>query len=164
MLKPHDLVVCLYLALNEQPTFAQAADVLRMSASMVHRAVQRATEAKLIDRDRRVLRQNFIELIEHGLRYVFYPEIGGMSRGVATGAAAPGLRERLSVTPENSPVWAHASGRARGPVLIPLHPSAADVALSNPTLHTALAAIDLIRIGTARERAVAGEVIEGLLA
>jgi hypothetical protein len=38
-----------------------------------------------------------------------------------------------------------------------------EVALENPTLHTALAAVDLIRIGTARERAVATQVLHELL-
>jgi hypothetical protein len=94
---------------------------------------------------------------------VFYPELGSSSRGVPTGAAAPVLRDRLVVSSENSPVWPHPKGRARGHILAPLHPSVSEVALENPTLHTALAAVDLIRIGTAREREVAAEVLQELL-
>lgn len=84
-------------------------------------------------------------------------------RGVQTGAAAPGLCEQLSSTPENSPVWPTPKGRARGYALTPLYPTVAEIARADPTMHGALAALDLLRIGTARERRVAGDYLETLL-
>lgn len=168
MLRTQDLLVCLHLGLvsNSQFQFgyAQIAESLQMPISTAHRAVQRAVAAKLLDANHQVILPNLVELLVHGIRYVFYPELGSSSRGVPTGAAAPGLDERLAVTSENSPVWPHPKGRARGHILAPLHPSVPEVALTNHSLYTALAAVDLIRIGTARERAVAAEVLQELLA
>jgi hypothetical protein len=165
VLKPQDLLVCLHLglAVKAQSGYAQIAEALRMPMSTAHRAVARATAAKLLDTHHPVIGSNHVELLVHGVRYVVYPELGSSSRGVPTGAAAPVLRDRLVVSSENSPVWPHPKGRARGHILAPLHPSVSEVALENPTLHTALAAVDLIRIGTAREREVAAEVLQELL-
>lgn len=165
MLRPQDLLVCLHLGLgtNAQLGYAQIAESLQMPISTAHRAVQRAVAAKLLDASHQVILPNLVELLVHGVRYVFYPELGSSSRGVPTGAAAPGLNDRLAATSENSPVWPHPKGRARGHILAPLHPSVPDVALRNPSLYTALAAVDLIRIGTARERTVAADVLQELL-
>jgi hypothetical protein len=165
VLKPQDLFVCLHLGLvpNTKPIYAALAESLHMPVSTVHRSLQRVSAAKLLDHDLQIIRPNLLELLVHGVRYVFFTQLGSQSRGVPTGAAAPGLRDRLAVSSENSPVWPHPNGRARGHILAPLHPSVSQVALENPTLHTALAAVDLIRIGTARERAVASEVLQELL-
>jgi hypothetical protein len=165
VLKPQDLFVCVHLALvpTGKSSYAQIAESLHMPVSTVHRALQRAVAAKLLDDNNQAIRPNLLELLVHGVRYVFYVKSGSETRGVPTGAAAPGLRDRLAVSTENSPVWPDPKGRARGHILAPLYPSVAEVALENPTLHTALAAVDLIRIGTARERAVAAEVLQELL-
>jgi hypothetical protein len=163
VLKPQDLLVCLHLAFDAEPGYARIVESLHMPLSTAHRAVQRATAAKLLDTNTQVIRANLLELLVHGVRYVFYPELGSSSRGVPTGAAAPGLRDRVTASTENSPVWPHPKGRARGHILAPLHPSVPDIALENSSLHTALASIDLIRIGSAREREVAAEVLQELL-
>jgi hypothetical protein len=163
VLKPQDILVCLHLSFGAESGYARIAESLHMPLSTAHRAVQRAAAAKLIDTNAQVIRANLLELLVHGVRYVFYPELGSSSRGVPTGATAPGLRDRVTASTENSPVWPHPKGRARGHILAPLHPSVPDIALMNENLYTALAAVDLIRIGTARERAVAAEVLQELL-
>ncbi len=165
VLKPQDLLVCLHLALvsDAQSGYAQIAESLRMPMSTAYRAVQQAAAAKLLDHSNNVIRSNLLELLVHGVRYVFYPELGSVCRGVPTGAAAPGLCDRLAQSTENSPVWPHPKGHVRGNMLTPLHPNVPELALMNSTLHTALAAVDLIRIGSARERAIAVEVLQELL-
>jgi hypothetical protein len=164
VLKAQDILVCVYLAVSSRgQTYPQIADALKIGISTAHGAAQRAQAAKLLDDNNHPVRPNLLEFLCHGLRYVFYPERGSIIRGVPTGAAAPGLREHLASTPENSPVWPAASGRARGYSLTPLYPTIPEIAPANATLHAALAAIDLLRIGTARERAFAGEFIEKLM-
>lgn len=164
MLKGQDVVVCLYLAVSaKKRTYAEIAGVLKVSIGTAHGAAQRAQAAKLLDEHNQPIRPNLLEFLNHGLRYVFYPERGSLIRGVQTGAAAPGICEHLGSTPENSPVWPTPKGRARGYALTPLYPTVAEIASSNPTMHAALAAVDLLRIGSARERMVASEFLNELI-
>ena len=162
-LKPLDLVVSIYLAVNETSGYQQLAKALHASIGSVHAAVKRARLAQLITADNAVVRANLLEFLVHGVRYTFYAERGPAMRGVPTGAAAPGISEYLTSTSENSPVWPSASGSRRGHSLTPMLSTVPDIALRDPTLHTAFGAVDLIRIGSARERAVAGEVLARLL-
>jgi hypothetical protein len=165
VLKAQDILVCLYLAVTDGQgqTYAQIAEALKISVGTAHSAALRARAAKLLDESNEPVAANLLELLAHGVRYVFYPERGSIIRGVQTGAAAPGISEHLVSTAENSPVWPTSAGRARGYALTPLYPTVPDVAVANPTLHAAFAAVDLLRIGTARERMVAVEFIEELI-
>lgn len=169
MLRAQDILVCLHLAVtghnkDERTTYASIAESLRISIGTAHAAAQRARSATLLDEALRPVRSNLLEFLSHGLRYVFYPERGSIVRGVPAGAAAPFICEELAHTPENSPVWPHSTGRARGYALEPLYPTVPEIALSNPRLHGVLAAVELLRIGTARERAVAVQFLKKVMA
>lgn len=61
---------------------------------------------------------------------------------------------------ENVPVWPDAMGEVRGIAIEPLHPAVPDAARRDPRLWELLALFDSIRIGNARERNLAGEMIE----
>lgn len=164
MLRPQDVILCLYLNINvSEHTYAEVAKALKISVSSAHAAMHRARQAMLLDDSHRPIRSNLLEFLKHGLRYVFYAERGGVTRGVPTGAAAPQLQNALASTPENSPVWPCSTGRARGYALDPLYRTVPEVAMANPSLHAALAATDLLRIGAARERTFAGYFLEKLL-
>ena len=52
-------------------------------------------------------------------------------------------------------VWPAADGKVRGEGLEPIHPSAPKVAAADPAMYSVLAAVDLLRVGGAREREVA---------
>lgn len=164
VLKPQDILVCLYCGICVTPeTYAQIAEALHIGIGTAHAAAQRARHARLLDASNQPIRANLLEFLIHGVRYVFYPERGGMIRGMPTGAGAPMARERLASTAENSPVWPTSKGRVRGYALTPLYPTVPEAAISNPTLHAALAAVDLLRIGSARERLIAGQLLEKLM-
>lgn len=55
---------------------------------------------------------------------------------------------------------AEAVGTLRGQAIAPLHESLPTVAAREPELHSQFALIDIIRIGSARERKVAAEELE----
>jgi hypothetical protein len=159
MLKSQDIVVLLKLV-GQQPdwTFEKVAVELDLSPSAVHRSLNRAQQAGLYDaRRKRVNGAALLEFLAHGARYVFPAVRQGEARGIPTAWAAPPLADRLSSSRENVPVWPHALGKVRGVALEPLHPVVPEAAGRDRRLGEALALFDALRIGNARERALAVE-------
>lgn len=160
MLKPQDLLVALDIALHKsRPTYAQLAQSLHIGVGTAHAALASAKAAQLVSTTGEAVVGNLIEFLIHGARYAFYPVRTGPARGVPTGAAQSALSERLAG--DRTPlVWPESSGRARGDGLEPIYPTVPRIAARDPKLHVVLAALDLIRTGSARERSVAAEVIQ----
>ena len=164
VLKSQDLLVALDLALHEgRPTYAQLAQHLRISVGTAHTALASAKAAQLVSASGEPHRPNLIEFLIHGARYTFYPVRTGPTRGVPTGASQPVLGERLAGDRAHL-VWPEPSGRVRGDGLKPIYPTVPLIVAEDPALHVILAALDLIRTGSARERSVAAEVIQERMA
>jgi hypothetical protein len=156
MLKPQDIVVVLKLA-AEAPswTFDSLARELGLSASAIHRSLQRAEAANLYDgRRRKIKAAQLLEFLSHGLQYVYPAEWRGEARGRPTAWGAPPLSGQL-VSSSHPPVWPDANGKVRGLALKPLHPSVPEAARQDERLWELLALVDAIRIGNARERSLA---------
>ena len=163
-LLPQDAVVVLAVALHpEQSTLAQLAADLGLSGSQVHYAVERARVAGLLVQS--VLRANVpnaLEFLIHGLRYVFPAELGPIVRGVPTAHCAPVLREAVSPG-EHLYVWPHPHGKHRGIEVKPLHKCVPAAALRDHALYDALACVEALRVGAARERKIAAHKLKELL-
>ena len=162
MLKPQDLVVLLKLV-GQDPgwTFEKIGAELDLSASAVHRSLDRARQAGLYDPRRRAVRHAaLVEFLAHGAKYIFPAVMRGEARGIATAWGAPPLAKRLSSSRKNVPVWPHPKGKVRGIALEPLHPIVAEAARRDDRLAELLALFDAIRIGNARERALAVKELE----
>jgi len=158
-LKPQDILVLVKVALAEGAswTYAKLAEGLGMSVSEVHAAVKRAEQAGLMrTTDHQPNRQALLEFLIHGLKYVFVPEQGGLTRGMPTGYAAPPLSAEFR-SADPPPVWPDPLGTTRGQAFSPLYRSATHAARSDPKLYECLALIDAIRAGRARERRLAEE-------
>jgi hypothetical protein len=165
VLGPSDILVLLKLArIGDLPwTYDSVAHELGLSNSAVHRSVERATESKLFNRNRRQVEgASLEELLVHGVRYLFPPEWGGEARGLPTAWAAPPLSKRITQS-GNPPVWPHAGGKVRGIALKPLDPRVPDAVLHDRPLHELLALVDAIRIGAARERNLAAKELSARL-
>lgn len=91
------MVVTLKLGLNSGfPTFATLGAQLGISASEVHAAMNRAAAATLLDLEKRRPRVcNLLEFLEHGIRYVFVPRRGEITRGIPTAHSAAPLNALL---------------------------------------------------------------------
>ena len=170
-LHPQDLVLALKIATRplEANTGSRLASELGLSSGEIHAAISRATAAQLIaikpnqlarparGRPSRRLIVNLPalrELVIHGVRYVFVPERGKLTRGVPTAWSAAPLNSLLAA--RGVPVvWPHAKGEVRGESFAPLFRSAVGAALKDPKLHEVLALVDAIRGGGARERELA---------
>jgi hypothetical protein len=180
LLKPQDVVVLLKLGIgHDSPTFATLAAQLGISASEVHSAMNRAASATLLDLDQRRPRvSQLLEFVEHGIRYVFISRRGEITRGIPTAFSAPPLSERLGPLPEfDNPltraaaavpqvtaqavplVWPHPEGQVRGESFEPLYPSAVDAARRDQKLYECLALVDAIRVGRARDKRIAIDLL-----
>lgn len=156
-LKPQDVVVLLKLiAQGHSGSCAALADQLYISPSEVHAALKRATEAGLLDPVQRMpIRKALEEFLVHGLKYVYPPKRGSLTRGVLTAYAAPPLSAHFAQSDEPPPVWPDAEGSESGYALYPLYPSAPKAARKDERLYALLSLVDAIRDGRARERALA---------
>lgn len=166
MLKPQDIyaVVGLQVLLRRQPlvNLAQLSAFLRLSGSETHAAFGRLQASQLLAvataEERKPLESNFLEFAEHGLRYVYPPEYGPPARGIATAAGAVA---GLSV-PGPPLVWPLESGEAFGPSLAPLYRSVPAACASDAGLHGAMAALECLRVGRARERQAGLSILSDL--
>lgn len=168
MLKPQDIVILLKLALDPgRPwSFSQLAGELCMSASEVHKGIGRLDHARLFGKQaRRPHLKACEEFLVHGVKYAFAPDIGAVARGIPTGFSAGVLSHPLvpDLDERDAHVWPHPEGQVRGTSLAPLYPAAAEAARKDDALYAALALLDAIRIGRARERLLAEKMLLEML-
>jgi predicted DNA-binding transcriptional regulator len=167
-LKSQDVVVAAWLGISsgEQWTYDRLARELEMSTQTVFEAVQRLVAARLVNPARRRLaRQEFLEFVEHGLRYAFPVQPGDKKvTGVPTGISASPLVGKLLSGDDATVVWPSRHGRTIGRRVVPLHRSAPEVVDRNPRLYEMLTLLDAMRLGGARDREVAFREIRARLA
>lgn len=165
VLKPQDLVVALKLhGLGaRQLSYAALGKSLHLSQFEVHAAAQRLVAARLathlegrVQPIRAALLGFFI-----GSAPFAYPAVRGeVTIGVPTAQGAAPMQGRLVDDRELPPVWPDSLGKVRGQSLLPLYPTAPRAALEDEALYALLALFDSLRIGQARERALATRMIE----
>ncbi|WP_294261290.1 hypothetical protein [Propionivibrio sp.] len=166
VLRPLDLVVLQRLALEHgtAPSYASLASELGMTASEVHGAVERAVAAQLAHKDASgkatVVFAALRLFVQHGARYCFPATRGSLTRGMPTGYAAAPLKDLIMPGTDPVPVWPHKNGTVRGIALYPLYPSVPDAAARNPALYELLVLFDAVRGGSARERALAIDLLD----
>lgn len=155
MLKAVDItVLCALLAWPAGGDFTQTgvAQMLGISQSNINRALQQLEQSGLWS-DRTARRTAVKELLVHGVRYVYPPELGAPTRGLPTAHAGPATARQLLV--EQPYVWPWDAGSAFGPALKPLHPCVPGAASAHPAFHELMAVVDVFRVGRARELRIA---------
>lgn len=165
-LRPQDVLVLLKLvALGDEPwTYARLAEQLGMSVGEAHGAIRRASDAKLMRPDGRTPnRTALLEFLTHGIKYAFSVRPQGVTRGLPTAHAAEPLVSKLFGALESPYVWPDAHGPVRGEAIAPLFPSAPHAARGDQRLYELLALVDAIRVGRARERAMAAAELKSRL-
>jgi hypothetical protein len=162
MLKGEDVVLLLKLT-HQSPdwTVRTLESETTIPRSVVQRSLKRLWEAGLFDRRRRTANVSQTEeFLIHGLKYVFPGSINGESRGFTTAWAAKPLIEKVAARSNDlPPVWPSAQGDTRGLALEPLHSSVVEAAKRDPLLREQLTLVDAIRIGDARIRGLAAEML-----
>lgn len=100
----------------------------------------------------------------HAAKYLFPPEFGGETRGMPTAWAAKPLAAELAPQSDLPPVWSDPHGRQRGIAFAPLHDAVPKIARRDPALGERRALVDALRIGEARVRHVAADLLAERLA
>ena len=159
--KPQDIIVALKIAMRGgELSYAAMGERLGMSASEVHAAVRRLIDARLLDpENKRVRLEAFRNFLVHGVPYAFPASPKQLTRGMPTAWAAPALADKINSSDQMPPVWPDPDGHVQGSAIKPLYPSVPDAARRDPELYSLLALVDALRIGRARERALAEKEI-----
>jgi hypothetical protein len=155
MLKPVDIaVLCALISWppGQEWTQATVANMIGISQSNVHRALRQLERSGLWS-GRAPRKTSVRELLAHGVRYVYPPELGPPTRGLPTAHAGPATSGQL-VVPQPY-VWPWEAGLAFGPALAPLHPCVPGAASTHPQFHELMAVVDVFRVGRAREVRIA---------
>jgi hypothetical protein len=162
-----DIALLLKLSLSKETTLSKdLARELYLSPSEVSKSLQRSKEAGLLylsGAEKRVNRTALLELLVHGLRYVFPPQRGGLTRGLPTGASVAPLSASFAAETEPPPVWPYVEGKTRGLSFSPLYKGAPQAALLDQELYKLLALCDAIRGGRTRERNLASGMLKEAL-
>lgn len=167
ILKGQDILVLLKLVTTRPTwTYNVLAVELGMSPSEVHAAVKRAVAARLaIQSNDKVTPniRNLEEFLIHGVKYVFVPDRGGLTRGMPTAYAAPPLEVKFAPSNEPPPVWPDPKGTVRGTAFSPIYKAASLAAQKDKQLYELLVLVDAIRDGRARDREIAVTELTGRL-
>jgi len=159
-MRPQDIVILLKIVVlkKKEWQYRDLAHSLMISVSEISESLNRSHIAGLIDESRhRVFRAGLLEFIEHGLRFVFPQIPGTMVTGVPTAHSHPYFK-RIFPSDMNY-IWPFEVGDIRGLAITPLHKAVPAAAALDEDLYRLLAAIDIIRVGQAREKKAALELL-----
>ena len=157
ILKPQDVLILLKLvAIGKTPrSFSTLSVDLFMSPSEVHAGTGRAIASNLaikVDNQVTPVIRNLEEFLAHGIRYVYVPERGEMTRGMPTVHAGPPMSAIIVPSNDPPPVWPDPEGEVRGEAFSPLYKSVPKAARKDQKLYELLVLTDTIRGGRIRER------------
>lgn len=159
-MRPQDVVLLLKLCLREQQTWQnqELAKSLFISPTEISFALRRCQYARLLDASgREVARRAFTEFLLYGLPVVFPTQPAALVRGLPTAHSAPPLAAYLQA--EQLYVWPDAHSEQWGCAIAPLYPKVPAAAKADTQLYELLALTDAVRVGRARERQLAGELL-----
>lgn len=134
-----------------------------MSKGGVHLALARLRAVGLVDGEGAAPAKKIVPFVLHGIRYLFPVTFGRRVRGVPTGPSTPDIADEFAPEPGRDFVWADTSGNHRGTSILPLDPRVPKIASDWPRSHQLFGAIDLLRIGSARDVEIASSFIVALL-
>lgn len=170
VLKPQDLLSTLKLIASGRHhdwRFNELAIELCMSVSETHAGMKRAQRAGFVyvsDNRFLVSAHALEEFLLHGVRYVFVPDRGEITRGLPTAHAAPPLKRHIASNDDPPPVWPTLDGTVRGQAFSPLYKAAPQAAMRDAQLYELLVIVDALRGGRAREKQIATTELQRRLA
>ncbi len=159
-MRPQDVVLLLKLVLEEGNPWTQIsiAKALAMSQSEVSESLARSGYARLLfERGRKVARQPLMELLQYGIPYMFPQHPGNVTRGIPTAHSAAPLKRLIQSNEQY--VWPYAKGNVRGHGIEPLFSAILPIIEQDQELYELLALVDALRVGKAREKNLAIDLL-----
>ena len=159
-MRSHDIVVLMkMISLGDKHWYHKdLAHQLFISPSEVAESLNRSKISRLINPEKsRVNTQLFRDFLVSGLPVVFPAEPGRITLGFPTAHSAPPLHELIGAS--EGYVWPSAKGTMRGEAILPLHPKVTEAIQKDAALYELLALADAIRVGRAREKSLAIELL-----
>lgn len=151
-MRPQDIVILLKLVAAESDyvQLVSLSHSLFISLSEVSESLHRSQAANLLDYDKKkVMRQNLMEFLEHGVRYVFPQQPGSMVRGIPTAHSHSFMKK--SFNSDINYVWPDVKGDVIGLQIEPFYVKQVEAAKEDDGLYKLLALVDVIRVGKVRE-------------
>jgi hypothetical protein len=151
-MRPQDIAVLLkIIAIDGQEwQLAGLSHALKISISEISESLNRSRIANLIDyQKKKVNRQNLVEFLEHGVRYVFPQQPGAMVRGIPTAHSHPFMKSKFMS--EMNYVWPDHKGGIMGLMIEPFYSKQAEGVIEDQMHYKLLALVDVIRVGKVRE-------------
>jgi DNA-binding Lrp family transcriptional regulator len=161
-MRPQDVVILLQILTfaNRRWSVVELADSLNISISEISKSMERNAVAGLVSEDKmRVNKLALRDFLIYGLRYVFPPQPGTSTRGIATAHSAPPVSSRIAENGENY-VWKYYKGTRRGNSIEPLYDKIPKIVANQPELYEFLTIVDTLRIGKKREIEIAIEELD----
>lgn len=159
-MRPHDIVILLKIAAKKDRAWMMKdlSSELGISSSEVSESLNRSAIAGLIAKDKkRLMKLSILDFLEHGLRYVYPQQPGSKVRGVPTSHSAKPLSQ--DILSEDAYVWPYGEGTVRGEAIEPLHPKVPEACLKDFEFYEYMALCDALRVGRAREKNQAIEIL-----
>lgn len=163
-IKPQDILILLKLVLWQNRPAWKSIDLakeLGLSPFEISVGLERCQRSWFLDSSKRnLMKSALLEFLLHGLKYVFPAAPGPICRGIPTAHCAPPLAGKIVFNENDLYVWPHAEGTKKGQAIEPIYESAPYAAQNDPKLYEMLALIDALRVGRAREKALAAKELE----
>ena len=170
MLRPQDvLVACKLFSLGESEwSYARLAGSISISPSEAHAAVERCRAAGVLGTPRgklTIAKRKFFELCTVVVPQVFYAVRGAVESGVLTSIYAKSLEGVFQPDPRRviPLIWPHESGTTKGESLLPIYSTVPRAVQHDEMLYRLMALIDVVRVGEAKERRMAIDLLDKLI-
>lgn len=156
-MNPQDLLILLKIFLWNDGKWSTASlgKTIGLSKSQVHYGIKRCIDVGLIGK--KTLQPNpklLLELIEHGIKFMFPPAWKENALGIPTSYSTDPLIE-LIINPGSQIIWETKSGLTKGVALKPIYQTVPESCLKDRQLYDYFSLIDAYRSGRAREKSLA---------
>lgn len=161
--RPQDVLILLKIisCINHNKTWniVSLTRDLFISQSEISESLSRSVYSNLISYDKKEVQGNALfEFVVHGIKYAFPTRPGYLGIGIGTAHSAPPLSN--SFRTEENYIWEFAAGNMRGQVIEPLYKTVPKAVLLDNTLYELLALTDALRVGKAREKNIATDILQ----
>jgi hypothetical protein len=151
-MRPHDVAILLKIITINDPHWQLVglSHSIKISMSEISESLNRSRLANLVDYNKKTIhRQNLLEFLEHGVRYVFPQQPGSMVRGLPTAHSHPFMKNNF--ISDLNYVWPDSKGNVMGLAIEPFYPRQVEAAIEDQEYYKLLALVDIVRVGKVRE-------------